>query len=101
MAAGGWQPDLYVVVRLLEALWRNGNRSRPTHLQAASGVNYTRFERYLGYLESRGLVARDFGSEGETWIVLTVRGHEALRFLATGLRDILGVRATRRDGRAP
>ena len=60
------RPDLYVVVRILEALWRNANRMRPTHLQLASGINYSRFERYIAYLESRGLVVHQGGGSAET-----------------------------------
>ena len=88
--AGDLRPDLYVVARILEALWRNGNRLKPTQLQLAAGINYTRFERYLEFLESRKLVARRTGPETDTWIELTPAGHDALRFLAQGLREIFG-----------
>lgn len=84
------RPDLFVVLRLLEGLWRNGNRLKRTQLQTAAGINYTRLETYLAWLESRELVARRVDGSGDVWMELTPRGHEALRFLAHGLREILG-----------
>ena len=101
---GDLRPDLYVVARLLEALWRNGNRLKPTQLQLAAGINYTRFERYIEFLEARRLVSRRAGTEDDTWIELTPAGHDALRFLAQGLREIFGAtseEAPRRGRRFP
>lgn len=91
MRPDGLRPDLYVVVRMLEALWRNGNRMRPTHLQLAAGINYSRFERYLAFLESRALVVRSGGDAAETFVDLTPAGHDALRFLAQGMQQVLGL----------
>jgi predicted transcriptional regulator len=84
------RPDLRVVVRILEALWRLGGPLRPTRLQQASGTNYTQFARYLAHLEARGLVATSTGPDGETEVRLTPRGEEALRFLTAGLDRLLG-----------
>ena len=52
---GDWRPNLYVVARFLDAL-HEGPRTR-SELQAAAGVNYDIFRRYLAFLEARGLVA--------------------------------------------
>lgn len=50
-----WRPNLYVVARFLDAL-HDGPRSR-SELQAAAGVNYDIFRRYLAFLEGRGFVS--------------------------------------------
>jgi len=50
-----WRPNLYVVARFLDAL-HEGPRTR-SELQAAVGVNYDIFRRYLAFLESRGFAA--------------------------------------------
>lgn len=47
-----WRPNLYVVARFLDAL-HEGPRTR-SELQAATGVNYDIFRRYLSFLEERG-----------------------------------------------
>src|SRR2546425_12972745 len=41
------RPDLYVVARLLERLWREDAPMLKTRLQVAANVNYDVFSRYL------------------------------------------------------
>jgi predicted transcriptional regulator len=86
------RPDLYVVARLLEALWRNHNRMRKTSLQMAAGLNYNVFTKYLEFLKARGLATVHPEGEGER-VELTARGYEAHRFLVGGLAGVLGVGA--------
>jgi len=81
------RPDLYVVLRLLEALVRNSNRMSRSALQRGAGINYTLFLRYLALLEARNLV-RSGNPGGE--VELTARGYEAYRFLRRGLLEVLG-----------
>ena len=50
------RPDLYVVARFLERLWREGSPMLKTRLQVAANVNYDVFSRYLLWLLDRGLV---------------------------------------------
>ncbi|HYS71493.1 MAG TPA: hypothetical protein VEM95_03630, partial [Thermoplasmata archaeon] len=59
MAGGtpGDRPDLYVVARLLERLWREDAPMVKTRLQVAANVNYDVFSRYLGWMAGRGLVS--------------------------------------------
>lgn len=49
------RPNLYVVARFLDAL-HDGPKSR-SELQAAAGVNYDIFRRYLAFLDERGYAA--------------------------------------------
>jgi predicted transcriptional regulator len=86
------RPDLFVVARFLEALWRHQNRIRKTQLQMAARVNYSIFTRYLALLEDRGLVRHTVGPEGD-WVELTAKGYEAHRFLAEGLAGLVGPRS--------
>ncbi len=75
------------MARLLENLARSGGRSKPTALQLASGINYTQLERYLEFLESRGLVRSVLAGARE--IEITPAGHAALLSLARAIRDAL------------
>lgn len=86
------RPDLRVVLRILEALWRRGEPTRRTRLQQASGTNYTQFVRYLDHLTERGLVTVADGEHGESLVAITPRGVEALRYLAAGLERVLSSR---------
>jgi len=83
-------PDLRVVARILEALWRLGDRVRPTRLQQASGTNYTQFTRYLDLLVQRGLLSVETDAHGDRWISLTPKGQAAHGFLVSGLAAVLG-----------
>ena len=87
MVAGLQRPDLFLVARLLENLEHLGGRSRPTGLQLASAINYTQLERYLAFLDARGLVALSTGENGATWVAITPKGREALLYLARAIRD--------------
>lgn len=49
-----FRPNLYVVARFLDALARPEGPPTRSHLQAAVGVNYDVFRRYLGFLEAKG-----------------------------------------------
>lgn len=79
------RPDLRVVGRILETLWRHAEPMRPTALQQASATNYTQFSRYLDFLVERGLVVVREDDRGGRWVSLSERGQEAHAFLVTGL----------------
>jgi len=78
------RPDLFIVVRIFEALRANSNRLRKTQLQMRSGINYTIFLRYLQYLLDRQLVCVVSDSPSGEWVELTSQGNEAYRFLLDG-----------------
>jgi predicted transcriptional regulator len=81
------RPDLYVVLRLLDALVRNSNRLSRAALQRDAAINYTLFVRYLVLLEARNLV-RSLNPGGE--VELTAKGYEAYQFLRRGLLEVVG-----------
>lgn len=77
-----FQPNLYLVVRFLDALAQPDATMSRSQLQAAVGVNYDILRRYLAFLEARGLaVVRETGERGGDTIALTREGR--------GIRDEL------------
>lgn len=83
------RPDLYVVARLLERLWREEAPMLKTRLQVAANLNYDVFVRYLTWLEGRGLVTLENAVDGHDRVVLTVKGHEAYRKLVQWINEVV------------
>jgi len=93
-ASHGDRPDLYVVARLLESLWREDSPMVKTRLQVAANVNYDVFSRYLDWMAGRGLVSLENASDGHERVALTPKGHEAYRKLVQWIHEVV-------QGRAP
>jgi len=90
--AGGsdWgRPDLYVVARMLERLWREADPMVKTRLQVAANVNYDVFSRYIGWMQSRGLVSLENSADGHERVALTDKGREAYRKLVQWINDVV------------
>jgi len=85
----GDRPDLYVVARLLERLWREDAPMVKTRLQVAANVNYDVFSRYLGWMAGRGLVSLENSPEGHERVVLTSKGYEAYRRLVQWINEVV------------
>ncbi len=83
------RPDLYVVARLLERLWREDGPILKTHLQVAARVNYDVFSRYLEWLRERGLVVLVSAEDGHERIRLTPKGQEAYRKLVQWINEVV------------
>ncbi len=88
-AAPPERPDLYVVARLLERLWREDTPMLKTRLQVAANVNYDVFSRYLSWMLDRGLVALENSPDGHERIALTPKGHEAYRRLVQWINEVV------------
>lgn len=90
MAEGskGW-PDLYVVARFLESLWRAPDPMLKTRLQVAANVNYDIFNRYLAWLLQRGLVSVENSADGHDRVSLTPKGYEAYRKLVRWIDEVV------------
>jgi predicted transcriptional regulator len=88
------RPDLFVVVRILEALYGNKGPMRPTSLGRASEMNYDRLNRYLDYFVARELVARKTDGAGGPLYELTPKGYKALVSIANGIHEYF-------EGKAP
>ena len=91
MAGGSdWgRPDLYVVARMLERLWREADPMVKTRLQVAANVNYDIFSRYIGWMQSRGLVSLENSADGHERVALTDKGREAYRKLVQWINDVV------------
>ncbi len=83
------RPDLYVVARILERLWREDAPMLKTRLQVAANVNYDVFSRYLSWMLDRGLVALENSPEGHERVVLTPKGYEAYRRLVQWINEVV------------
>jgi predicted transcriptional regulator len=88
------RPDLYVVARLLERLWRMDAPVVKTRLQVAANVNYDVFSRYLDWMVGRGLVSLANSADGHARVALTPKGRDAYRQLVQWIHEIV-------QGRAP
>jgi predicted transcriptional regulator len=83
------RPDLYVVARILEKLWREDGPMLKTRLQVAANVNYDIFTRYLSWMAARGLVALENSPDGHERVALTPKGHEAYRKLVQWINEVV------------
>ncbi len=81
------RPDLFVVARFLDRLWREGEPMIKTRLQVAANVNYDVFARYLAWLQGRGLVAVEGGPDGHERVRVTEKGKRAYRQLVEWLNE--------------
>ena len=86
-------PDLYVVARLLECLWRHEQPMLKTRLQVAANVNYDVFIRYLDWSVERGLVSLENAADGHERVVLTAKGSEAYRKFVQWINEVVHGRA--------
>lgn len=78
------RPDLYVVARFLERLWRDQRPHRKTDLQLAVRLNYSVYKKYLDWMEHKGLIVID-----ET-ISITPKGLETYRTLVEWIKETVG-----------
>lgn len=83
------RPDLYVVSRFLERLWRDGRPRRKTELQLAVRLNYNVYKKYLDWLEQKGLIEVVSDSEGDS-IGITQKGLETYRTLVAWIKETVG-----------
>lgn len=84
-----WKPDLYVVARLFEHLWRHEGPMLKTRLQVGANVNYDVFSRYLSWMLDQGLAALENSPDGHERIALTPKGHEAYRRLVQWIDEVV------------
>jgi len=83
------RPDLYVVARLLERLWRENRPMLKTRLQLAANVNYDVFTRYVSWMVGKGLVSMENSPDGHERVAMTPKGYEAYRRLVQWINEIV------------
>jgi len=82
------RPDLYVVARILERLWRERSPMLKTRLQTAIGTNYDVFSKYLEWMVGRGLLSL-VEEDGHQKVELTEEGRESYRKLVQWINEIV------------
>jgi len=83
------RPDLYVLARILDCLWRADRPMLRTHVQVAANVNYDIAVRYLDWMAGKGLVALEGSADGHVWVSLTPQGHEAYRKIVQWINEVV------------
>jgi predicted transcriptional regulator len=84
------KPDLYVVARFLDIMYRNGPAMKKTNIQMLLGLNYPRFIEYLEWLEKHNLVSENLDQDGKTErIVLTPKGIDSYHRLVDWIKETL------------
>jgi predicted transcriptional regulator len=84
------KPDLYVVARFLDIMYRNGPAMRKTNIQMLLGTNYPRFIEYLDWLLKHDLVTEKLDQEERTErILLTPKGIDSYHRLVDWIKDTL------------
>lgn len=83
------RPDLYIVARLLERLWREEEPMLKTRLQVASNVNYDVFRKYVSWMTDRSLVVMENSADGHEKVRLTPKGEEAYKKLVQWINEVI------------
>lgn len=82
------KPDIYVLARFLDVLYRDGKPMKKTNLQSLIGIRYPRFIEYLDWMMVKGLVQKLDEGESELY-VLSPKGAEAYHRLVDWIRDMM------------
>jgi len=83
------KPDLYVVARFLDIMYRNGPAMKKTNIQMLLGINYPRFIEYLEWLLKHDLVSETVDEEKAERIVLTPKGIDSYHRLVDWIKETL------------
>jgi predicted transcriptional regulator len=83
------KPDLYVVARFLDIMYRNGSAMKKTNIQMLLGVNYPRFIEYLDWLLKHDLVAESIDEDKSERIMLTPKGIDSYHRLVDWIKETL------------
>jgi predicted transcriptional regulator len=82
------RPDLYVLARILDILYENGQPMKKTNLQMRVGLNYPRFTAYFEWLISHGFVQKK-EEDGTEVYSLSPQGLDAYHRLVTWIRETM------------
>lgn len=94
------KPDLYVVARFLDIMYRNGSGMKKTNIQMLLGVNYPRFMEYLDWLLKHDLVQEKIDEDKTERIMLTPKGIDSYHRLVDWIKETLnGVKLERESKR--
>ncbi len=83
------KPDLYVVARFLDIMYKNGPAMKKTNIQMLLGLNYPRFLEYLEWLLKHNLVVETIDESKAEKIMLTPKGYDSYHRLVDWIRETL------------
>ena len=82
------RPDIYVLSRLLDRLWRENSPMLRTRLQVGTNLSYDNLVRYLQWMRERGLVVFN-DEDGHQTVALTAKGRDAYGTVVLWLNDMV------------
>jgi predicted transcriptional regulator len=85
------KPDLYIVGRFLDIIYRNGSPMKKTNIQMSLRLTYPRFKEYLQWMMEHQLVSeiQDEDDKSEK-IMLTPKGIDSYRRLVDWINYTIG-----------
>jgi predicted transcriptional regulator len=84
------KPDLYIVARFLDILYRNGSPMKKTNIQMSLRINYPRFMEYLQWLLEHELVAEAVDEDEKSEkIALTPKGIDSYHRVVDWIKETL------------
>lgn len=83
------RPDIYVLSRLLDRLWREEGPMLRTWLQVGTNLSYDNLVRYLQWMQDRGLIVVNDGDDGHQTVLLTSKGKDAYRTVVLWINDMV------------
>lgn len=90
MASDLDRPDLYVVARFLERLWRDPRSYSRTELQMAVRLNYNVFKKYLEWMLAKELIALHADGTGAERVAITPKGRDTYHRLVEWIKQTVG-----------
>lgn len=85
------RPDIYVLSRILEKLWREEGPILKTRLQVATNMNYDLLQRYLDWMETKQFIVYE-ERDGHEMVTLAPKGRDAYLRIIQVVNDVLRVR---------
>jgi predicted transcriptional regulator len=83
------RPDIYVLSRLLDRLWKENDPMLRTRLQVGTNLSYDNLIRYLDWMLVRGLVEMNSADDGHQTVRLTPKGKDAYRTVVLWINDMM------------
>ena len=85
------KPDLYIVARFLEIMYRNGSKMKKTNIQMLLGIRYPRFMEYFEWLLQHAFVEESLDEEDAKILILTPKGIDSSRKLVDLIKETFDV----------
>jgi predicted transcriptional regulator len=89
------RPDIYVLSRLLDRLWKENGPMLRTRLQVASNLSYDNLIRYLEWMQVRELIVVN-EEDGHQTVLLTPKGREAYGTVVLWINEMVSEQTRKR-----